>query len=245
MKSETKKSWPRLFVNPPLQEGLRVDLPGDQSHYLLSVLRKRSGEYLRLFNGKDGEWAATLDVTGKKSAAAALEEKLLEQPRINQPLHLIFAPIKKQRMDFMIEKAAELGATHLHPVLTQNGEVRQINTERVTKQLIEASEQCERMSVPEILPLKPLREVISNWDHTERICACVERVDAPRLSEITQERQPDAILVGPEGGFTEEEKAFLLERRNVAPVSLGAHILRAETATIAALAFAGQKPDMS
>ncbi len=199
-------------------------------------MRRKEGDALRLFNGRDGEWRAELSALGKKSAQAIVQEQLFPQPPPGRAIHLVFAPIKKNRMDFLIEKAAELGATHIHPVLTQNTEIRQLNEERINAQLIEAAEQCERLTVPALAPLQKLDRLLGDWPQNVPLYACIERYDAPLLKDISATGDA-AILVGPEGGFTADEAALLTSRPFIRPVSLGTTILRAETACLKALSL--------
>ena len=222
---------PRLYVDNELRESNIVNLNKDQAHYLLHVLRIHAGDCLRLFNGHDGEWRASVDSANKKGVSARIDSRIKEQPPVPRELHLFFAPIKKARMDWLIEKAVELGATHLHPVLTHNTEVRAINEERIRAQIIEAAEQCERMDLPELFSLQPVLNILS----TLPLLACLERTDAKSLKESIPEKESVAFLIGPEGGFTEDEKKKLCGMKNVAAVSLGPRVLRSETAAIMAL----------
>lgn len=192
---------------------------------------------MRLFNGRDGEWLATLESVDKKGVSIRIGTQLRNQPELPPETHLYFAPIKKARMDWVIEKAVELGATHLHPVLTQNTEVRAINEDRIRTQIIEAAEQCERMDAPELLPLRPLKEILRGTE----LLACIERMDAESLEEAIPEKGAVSFLIGPEGGFSEEEKNILSGTAGIKPVSLGPRILRSETAAVVVLCAAGLK----
>lgn len=222
---------PRLYVESGLSAGGIITLPQEQAHYLRNVLRIGAGGRVRLFNGQDGEWTATVETSGKKEVSLRPERKLKSQPPPAREVRLFFAPIKKARMDWLVEKAVELGATHLHPVLTRNTDVRAINEERVRAQIIEAAEQCERMDIPTLAPLQPLFTAIQRRE----ILACVERTDAPPLRAILPDSGPAALLIGPEGGFSAEEKEKLSSDPSVRVVSLGVRILRAETAALVAL----------
>jgi 16S rRNA (uracil1498-N3)-methyltransferase len=232
MNEPALKKLPRLYVDRDLQPGQTLALPEAQAHYLRSVLRQVPGDAVRLFNGRDGEYKAVLDSVDKKSVTARCEILIRPQPEAAQPIHLLFAPIKKARLDFLIEKAVELGATHLHPIITQNTEVRTLNEDRLRLQIIEAAEQCERMDVPVLSPAQKLEDLPAFWSG-ETILACIERHDAPPLKS----ESAHAILIGPEGGFTENETAFLGGLNFIRPVSLGPRILRSETAVCAALAL--------
>lgn len=226
--SDTKS--PRLFVPAALGAGDTVPLEQDKAHYLLNVMRLKSGDAVRLFNGRDGEWLARLEQTGKKTAHLACGQQLRVQPAATSAVHLLFAPIKRDRMEVLIEKAVELGATDLHPVLTQRCEVRKLNDERLAALVAEAAEQCERLDMPVLHPLGPLDKKIVSLKLP--VYAALERRSAP----LFVPPQGDvACLVGPEGGFTEQEMAMLENAAHVSAVNLGSHILRAETAAIAML----------
>lgn len=225
---------PRIYADQPFQEGGSVALPESAHHYLRNVMRLEQGSSLRLFNGHDGEFIGALEILDKKNAIVRLTQKIKEQPREKNALHLIFSPIRKERMDWLVEKAVELGATHLHPVLTQNTDLRKINEERISAQIVEAAEQCERLDIPVLYPLKDLSQTLADWDINIRIYAAFERYGAKRLSEIAAKNDL-AVLIGPSGGFTQEEMHKIATFDFVTPVSLGENILRSETAAIAAL----------
>lgn len=226
---------PRLYVDHDLTVGSGVLLTPEHVHYLKNVLRCPPGGTLRLFNGRNGEWLATLEYTGKKTAQAVAVKNLLPQPAAARSVHLVFAPIKKARMDWLIEKAVELGATHLHPVLTQNTDVRALNDERLRQQIIEAAEQCERLDVPVLHDVLKLDQVLGQWNKTIPLIACLERFDAMPLAHVLPEDGPIAFLIGPEGGFTRDEKDRLSAAPFIRPASLGPLILRSETAVCTAL----------
>lgn len=225
---------PRSYINQRLTEGDRYALCEAHAHYLHTVMRRKDGDQIRLFNGQDGEWLGTLSNLKKKSGDVELTRQLRSQPEGKPHLHLFFAPITKSRMDWMVEKAVELGVTDLHPVLTQNTEVRKIKEDRLKSQLVEASEQCERLTLPVLHDLVLLDDAISGWDTGKPFLACLERYDAkPIAGEVTGD--DTAILIGPVGGFTEDEKNRLAELAFIKPVSLGENVLRCETATLYAL----------
>lgn len=225
---------PRIYCDTPLCGGGVVPLSESQVHYLGNVLRLQDGNPVRVFNGRDGEWVGSFQKDSKKKGSLVLSGKIKGQFGLSE-CHLIFAPIKKNRMDILVEKAVELGVTHLHPVLTQNTEVRKINEDRVRAQIIEAAEQCERMDVPQLETLQPLERFLQNNEKALEIAFAVERYQQPTQPLIQSSAR--AILIGPEGGFTEEEKITILNYKNIRPVSLGQAILRAETAVIAALSL--------
>lgn len=236
MKNLDLHKTPRLFIETDLAPGFSVSLQNQQAHYLQNVLRLRTGDNLRLFNGRDGEFSAILTKAVKKEIIVEVAKQIRLQPCRRKTCHLLFAPLKKMRMDMIIEKATELGVSDFCPILTDRTEVRKINEARLRAQSIEAAEQSERLDVPEIHTLESLTEKIQNWNHDIRLYVCLEREKAPLLSEITFKKSA-AFLIGPEGGFTEKERAFLLARKNVIPVSLGTQVLRAETSCIAALSY--------
>jgi 16S rRNA (uracil1498-N3)-methyltransferase len=227
---------PRLFVRAPLAGGAQVPLDRSQAHYLGSVLRLRSGERVFVFNGRDGEWSATLQAQ-KRAAALLVEENTRPQP-VPPDLHYLFAPLKAARLDYMVQKAVEMGASLLQPVLTQHGQVGRVSSERMLANAVEAAEQCGLLSLPDINPLVPLADVLANWNPERRLIFCDEDagVQTPiaALAEVSSD--PLALLIGPEGGFSAEERATLLKRPNVVRISLGPRILRADTAAVAALA---------
>lgn len=228
---------PRLYVDAPLDKDARVALSADQAHYLRNVLRREAGAQIRLFNGKDGEWRGALETPGKRDAAVLLTDQLRQQPAQTRAIHLLFAPIKKTPMEFLVEKAVELGATDLHPVITARTENRNLNESRLRAQIFEAAEQCERLMIPALHTPAPLFDALKKWDEVRPLLACLERAEnAPYISEIMP-AGPLGILIGPEGGFTPEERERLLALSFVKPVSLGESVLRAETAALKALSL--------
>ncbi len=229
---KTYDKAPRLFLDSPLTENFIATLEEAQSHYLGNVLRLQDGNPVRVFNGRDGEWIGSFTRESKKKAALTLTDKLKNQKNTME-CHLIFAPIKKTRMDFLVEKAVELGVTHLHPVLTQNTEVRKIKEDRIRAQIIEAAEQCERLDIPVVLPIIPLEKCLKEWNYSSHIAFAIERYETDKTIEHINAR---TVLVGPEGGFTSEETDKILSYETVVPTTLGERILRAETAALSALA---------
>lgn len=225
---------PRLYVEHDLSDKTLIELDAGQAHYLHNVLRRKNGEFIRLFNGRHGEWRGTLNDLGKKSGHVVLKDQLKAQPESTQRIHLIFTPIKKNRMDWLIEKAVELGVTDFHPVLTQNTEVRKVNAERIESQIFEAAEQCERFTIPALHKLKKLEVLWGEWDTKTPVLACLERFETQNLQDVERDTSADiAFLIGPEGGFTAEEK-LRIAKHSIA-VSLGDTILRCETAVVKAL----------
>ena len=231
--SDQYSKLPRLFLDQPLNEKASLSLEEGHAHYFRSVLRRQAGDSFRVFNGSDGEWLAEITELGKKRGTATCTEQIKPQSPAPQERHLLFTPIKKHRMDFLIEKAVELGVTDLHPILTHQTEVRKINEERLNAQIIEALEQCERMHKPTLHALENLDKKLATWQGPTPIYAALERQDAPALKNITQ---PQAFLIGPEGGFDQEEITHLSENKKIQPISLGQTIYRTETACLICLA---------
>jgi 16S rRNA (uracil1498-N3)-methyltransferase len=228
----------RLFVKSPLQPSGTLGLGQDQVHYLGNVLRLREGEQLLVFNGKDGEWCAELTAVGKKRA----ELTLLHQTRPQEDgpdLHYLFAPLKRARLDYLAQKATEMGASVLRPVITRHTVAERIKTERVLANAIEAAEQCGVLRVPEVTEPAKLAKVIDEWDDDRLLIFADEA--APHTSPIEAlsraRERPLAVLIGPEGGFERAERAALLAKPFVLPISLGPRVMRADTAAVAALAL--------
>ncbi len=224
--------YPRLYVEAPLAPSAEMTLNKNQAHYLKNVLRKKEGDPVRLFNGKDGEWLGRISSASKKDMQITLEKQLRVQPYTEPVTALLFAPVKKARQDILIEKAVELGVTDFYPLLTQNTEVRKLNEERLTAQIFEAAEQCERLSIPKLHRLQKLDTLFKDWPDTLPVFACIERFDAAPLSAQAGNA---AIFIGPEGGFTQEEKEFIAAQKPVRPVTLGKTVYRCETAALKAL----------
>jgi len=225
---------PRVFVAHALSEGLSIDITDDAHHYLKNVMRVMKGDTVRLFNGRDGEFVGRIEDTAKKSLNVTIEKRLRAQKNAVRKIHLLFAPIKKERMDFLIEKAVELGATDLHIVLTQNTDIRKINQDRIATQIIEAAEQCERLDIPALHAPQDLFVKMAGWKKDIPILAAIERSDAKPLSKTDGDC---AVLIGPSGGFDAAEKEKLAALTFINPVSLGENILRSETAAAAALSI--------
>lgn len=223
----------RLYVDQPLAPGQAVRLTPDQAHYLTGVMRLTAGAALLLFNGRDGEWRATLAEASKRGAIAVSETQ-------TRPLHLppdlwlVFAPIKKARTDFIVEKAVELGVARILPVQTRHTNAERIRQDRLQAHAVEAAEQCGATFVPEVTDLQHLDKLLSKWPEDRRLYWCDETA-LGQPAAIAAATGPAAILIGPEGGFSADEAAKLRQRPNVTPLSLGPRILRADTAAVAAL----------
>ena len=228
----------RLYVEGDLAAGLTFDLVEPQAHYLTTVLRMRLGARLLVFNGRDGEWAASLVESRKRSATLKVESQT--RPQEGGPdIDYLFAPLKRSRLDYMVQKATELGVRCLRPVITERTIAERVNSERVVANVIEAAEQCGILRVPEVHPPVRLQDILSEWDATRRQIFCDERDGASDPIETLQMLSPGplAVLIGPEGGFTNGERERLLAHTFVVPISLGPRIMRADTAAVAVLAL--------
>lgn len=227
----------RLHVSADLAAG-PLTLGKDQSHYVANVMRARPGDDVLLFNGRDGEWRGRLDNVAKSGVGVALEQQT--RPQAAEPdLWLLAAPIKKDNVDLVAEKAAELGASVLWPVFTRRTVMSRVNTERLAAHMVEAAEQCERLTVPVVMEPTPLDKALAGWDGARTLLFLDESGGGAPLVSVLAEvpAGPLAVLVGPEGGFAPEERALLARLPFARPVGLGPRILRAETAAIAALAI--------
>jgi 16S rRNA (uracil1498-N3)-methyltransferase len=233
----------RLYVDAPLKAGAELALDGDRAHYLKQVLRLGPGDAVGLFNGRDGEWRARIEEVARRGVRLRAEAQTRPQAP-DADLWLVFAPIKRQRIDLVAEKASELGAAAIWPVFTERTVMTRVNLERLRANAIEAAEQTERLSVPEIREPVTLGELAHRWPKERRLLLCAEAGDARPIASVLQEilRErgdaigPAAILVGPEGGFASAELDALGKLPFVTAVGLGPRILRADTAAVAALA---------
>ncbi len=238
----------RLYVDHPLGPGQPVALSGDQAHYLFAVMRLARGDAVLVFNGRDGEWRAVVEEAGRRAGIVICADQT-RPLRLPPDLWLMFAPLKKARTDFIVEKAAELGAARILPVITRHTNADRIRQDRLQAHAVEAAEQCGGTFVPEVAELQTLDRLLDRWPADRRILWCDEHL-AGRSSALTDliagssddARQggraaagPWAILIGPEGGFAETEQARLRAMPQAVPVSLGPRILRADTAAVAAL----------
>ncbi len=229
---------PRLYIEAPLGAGLIVDLDPARSHYLRDVLRREAGAGVLLFNGREGEWQGSTERLGKGTARIALERQTRRQ-QASPDLWLVFAPIKRDRIDVLAEKATELGCRCLWPIFTQHTAVSRVNAGRLRAHAIEAAEQTERLDVPEIRTPAKLDELLANWSPDRRLLVCAEFGQVAPIAQALGRLPPGdayAVMTGPEGGFARSELDALGKLPFVTAVGLGPRVLRADTAALAALA---------
>ena len=226
----------RLYVEQPLGQGQAVALTADQAHYLFSVMRLAPGAAVALFNGQDGEWRAEVAEAGKRGGVLVCDRqtRALQMP---PDLWLLFAPIKKARTDFIVEKAVEMGVRRIQPVQTRHTNSERIRQDRLQAHAVEAAEQCGGTFVPEVADLVALDRLLAGWPADRRILWCDESLVGVAQGLAGAAPGPWAILIGPEGGFSDQEKARLRAMPQVMAASLGPRILRADTAAVAALAL--------
>lgn len=227
----------RLFLPQPMQDGGTVEPDAQQTHYLTNVLRMQEGAQVLVFNGMDGEWLAQLRVAGKKRITLALAMQVRPQPKPSDLVYC-FAPLKVGRLDYLIQKAVEMGAGVLQPVLTQHTQMSNVGVDRIRANAIEAAEQCGILAIPQVREVVKLERLIWEWDATRRLIFCDEGADTnnpvPALKAITEHHL--GLLIGPEGGFSDEERQQLRGLPYVTAIPLGPRILRADTAAVAAMA---------
>ena len=228
----------RLYLDADLGAGARVALTREQANYLLNVLRLDSGAALRVFNGRAGEWLARVEPQGRRDAALIVERQTRAQTE-GPDLHYLFAPLKRARLDYMVQKATEMGVSRLQPVMTARTNAERVNLERMRSNAIEAAEQCGILRIPEVVAPEKLARVLAAWEPARWLVFCDE--GAPIADPIAAlrcvPRGPVAVLIGPEGGFDAAERAALIAKPFTVRLSLGPRILRADTAAIAALAL--------
>jgi 16S rRNA (uracil1498-N3)-methyltransferase len=233
-------SLPRLFVEPDLVVGTSLALGKEQSLYLAAVLRKAVGDEVVLFNGRDGAWLCRITSDAKKSVTLDLVEQIAPQTPPSD-LWYGFAPLKSERLDYVIQKAVEMGVGTIQPVITQFTQNHRVKPERLAANAIEAAEQCEMLTVPAIGPEIGLSQLLADWpsQHGDRALLFADEGEASSSPVAALERlmgKPLGLLIGPEGGFSDEERMKLRALPFVVPISLGPRILRADTAAVAGLA---------
>jgi len=227
------RSLPRLFVRQPLADGAQVELESGAAHYLGKVMRLGEGDGVLLFDGQSGEWLARIGKAGRKRMTLAVERRTRE-PEAIPDVWLAFAPVKRAQTDWLVEKATELGAARLIPVMTRRTVAERVKLDRLEAIAIEAAEQCGRTLLPEIAEPLPLARFLERRDPVRSLYFADEGGGEPAAAAFVP--GPALILTGPEGGFTDDERASVRAAANAVPISLGPRILRAETAALAALA---------
>jgi 16S rRNA (uracil1498-N3)-methyltransferase len=230
---------PRLFVDAPLREGARIALERNQSNYLGNVLRLSAGETILVFNGRDGEWQAAIEGR-KRPDGLSIVARTRPQDRLPD-IAYVFAPLKHARLDYMVQKAVEMGASVLQPVLTRHTQVSRVNVERMRANVIEAAEQCGILSLAAVAEPVALDRFLERREAKRLLVFCDEAADIGNPIEALQQglsaTEGIDVVIGPEGGFAEEERALLLRQPRTLRLSLGPRILRADTAGVAALAL--------
>jgi len=229
---------PRLFVDAPLVAAQEIALAPEQAHYLRHVMRLADGAEALVFNGRDGEWLTRISASGKRGAALRPERQIRPQPETFGPTYA-FAPLKQARLDYMVQKAVEMGASRLSPVLTQFTQVNRMNMDRMRANAIEAAEQCGILALPATDEPVTFQKWLDALPKENSIVFCDEdSADESSLMELQNKKAGElVVLIGPEGGFSDDERRTLLARENVIRLSLGPRILRADTAAVAALAL--------
>ncbi len=228
---------PRLFVEAPLGPGAEVPLSPEQVNYLKNVLRLQAGDPVRVFNGRDGEWRARLAAGGRRDLVLLVDTMTRPQPAAGD-LVLAFAPLKHARLDYLVQKAVEMGATRLMPMITRHTQVARVNVDRMRANAIEAAEQCGILGVPAVEEPLPFARVVAGLSPERVVVFCDEEAEGdPLMALMGAPSGPMAVLIGPEGGFAEEERRAILVRERMVRLSLGPRVLRADTAAVAALAL--------
>ena len=226
----------RLFVDHTLGEAQSVPLSKDQAHYIFSVMRKSIGETILIFDGNNGEWEASIEEISKKSGVLLCIKQT--KPQIMPPdLWLFFSPLKKVRTDFIVEKATELGVAKIIPVQTEHTNADRVKLSRLSAHAIEAAEQCGGTYIPKIEELQKINEVLENFPPDRRLLFCDEKLQASEVNLENQKKGKWAILIGPEGGFSEIERNYLKGLKFTLSISLGPRILRADTAAVTAISL--------
>jgi 16S rRNA (uracil1498-N3)-methyltransferase len=230
---------PRLYVPAPLAEGAELTLPPQQTNYLVNVMRLGADDRVLLFNGRDGEFVGALAASLRKGALLRVGART--RPQETPPdVDYLFAPLKHARLDYMAQKAIEMGARRLRPLLTRRTQVARVNLERLSANAIEACEQCGIIWTPEIAPLETLDKALERWPARRLLVFCDEEADETSPLDGLAQVSADGgvgLLIGPEGGFDDDERAAILKTPRVLRLSLGPRILRADTAAVAALAL--------
>lgn len=228
----------RLFCDAPMAAGAAIEPAPEQAHYLLNVLRLKHGDEILVFNGRDGEWRAAIEPMGRKKASLVLSQR--ERPQPPAPdLVFGFAPLKAGRLDYLVQKAVEMGAGVIQPVITRHTQLARLGDRRIRTNIVEAAEQCGVLSVPEYRDPVKFDALLAGWEENRRLVFCDEAADAENpLAVLTGlDRGPLGVIIGPEGGFSDDERRMLRGLPFVTAIPLGPRILRADTAAVAALAI--------
>ncbi|MFV0295584.1 MAG: 16S rRNA (uracil(1498)-N(3))-methyltransferase [Hyphomicrobiaceae bacterium] len=228
----------RLYVVDDLASGVRLALSREHANYLINVLRLNDGARLHVFNGRHGEWRAHVRREGKRAAALEIQEQIRQQTS-GPDLHYVFAPLKRSRLDYMVQKAVELGSSCLVPVITQHTVAERINLDRMKANVIEAAEQCGILRIPDVAQPMALTHLLDGWPGDRRLIFCDEAAPDPDPVRTlrTLPEGPLAVLIGPEGGFSDGERQRLANLDFAVRLSLGPRIMRADTAAVAALSL--------
>jgi 16S rRNA (uracil1498-N3)-methyltransferase len=238
MTNDTDFRAPRVYLAADLAAGVAIPCTREQSNYLRNVLRLGTGDLVLVFNGRDGEWQAQLSADGRRNASLVpMRQTRLQQAATD--LHYLFAPLKHARLDYMVQKATEMGAARLAPVLTERTVPSRVNLDRMRTNAIEAAEQCGILTIPAVAEPRRLEAVLSDWDAGRTLIFCDESAASkdPISALASVATRAVAVLIGPEGGFAHSERDMLLAKSFVVPISLGPRIMRADTAAVAALAL--------
>lgn len=231
----SQKNRIRLYITDELKTNKMYDCSAEQTHYLINVMRQGIGGKIYVFNGKDGEFEAFISAVSKKSCTLTLGKKyaLFEK---SPDIMLMFTPLKKDNLDFVVQKAVELGARYLQPIITEYTNAPKLKSERLKAQIIEAAEQSRRLDLPELLPIQNLSKILQDWDKSRNLLYFDETGKGLTFAQASKNMSSKAaLLIGPEGGFSEKEFEILRKLSYTQAISLGKRILRAETAAIAAL----------
>jgi 16S rRNA (uracil1498-N3)-methyltransferase len=230
---------PRLHVEEPLRDGAEVPLDRDRANYLFNVLRLGAGDAVLLFNGRDGEWRASVAAAGRRGGMLAVGGRTRTQPTPGD-VAVLFAPLKHARLDYMVQKAVEMGAARIQPVITRHTQVARVNVERMRANVVEAAQQCGVLALAEVGEPLAFERMCATLADDTLVVFCDEDAEIADPLAALRTAPPHAgvaLVIGPEGGFSQEERATLMARANVVRLSLGPRILRADTAAVAALAL--------
>lgn len=229
---------PRLFCEQTLSAHSELTLPREASHYLVTVLRSAEGAPVRLFNAIDGEWQCVVSLASRKAARVTCEQRLREAA-LPPDIEYLFAPLKSARLDYLAQKATEMGVRRIRPVITRHTIAGKVNLDRLRANAIEAAEQCNMVYVPDVAEPEKLNDVLAGWPDDRTLIFCDERADRANPADTLKQVKtgPVAVLLGPEGGFSEDERDLILSLPNAVALSLGPRIMRADTAAVAVLAL--------